>query len=78
MIPRFAKGSVIPGACKSPHILKKIKWQRSHRQANSQSLAEIDVREDGGARADSQIGLERVRQAKPFHFISISINQARA
>jgi hypothetical protein len=25
MIPRFAKVSAIPGACKSPHILKKIK-----------------------------------------------------
>ena len=68
MILRFAKGSVIPGARKSPHILKKIKWRRSHREAKSQSLAEIDVREDGGARAYSQIGRERVRQAEPFHF----------
>src|SRR5580704_16170942 len=47
---------------------QKIKWRRSYRQANSQSLAGIDVREDGGARAYSQIGPECVRQVEPFHF----------
>src|ERR1700730_5615240 len=62
---------------KSPHILKKIEWRRSHRPAESRSLAEIDVREDGGARAYSQIGRERGRQAEPFHFVSIPCPLAR-